>query len=62
MNSTQQSWIAVRLITTFGFTAGADGVAAGVDAPRRDAWAARDTCPELAWARAECAGPESTTR
>ena len=31
MNSTQQSWIAVRLITTFGFTVGAGGVAAGVD-------------------------------
>src|SRR6266436_1956848 len=31
VNSTQQSWIAVRLITTFGFTVGAGGVAAGVD-------------------------------
>ena len=62
MNSTQQSWIAVRLITTFGFTVGGDGVAAGLGDAAAGCVGGVTTRPELAWVRAEWAVAESTTR
>ena len=63
MNSTQQSWIAVRLTVTFWLAAGGGGVAGGVDdATAGCVWCRGLSWPELAWARAGCAVTESTTR
>ena len=62
VNSTQQSWIAVRLIDTYGFAAGEAGVADGVDDAPAGSVGGWDTRPELAWVRAGCAVVEFTTR
>ena len=64
MNSTQQSWIAVRLIVTDWLAVGeGGGVAEGVDdALAGCVWCRCASCPELAWDRAGCDVVESTTR